>query len=95
PRTSVHLLRALKNESDMSAPFERNRLSVANFQLRLCISLSVLGGLRSVIALTFEGLALIPCLVVRCPRNGPSSTPKEHFFRLSFILIDQSLSKVS
>ncbi|GJR96095.1 hypothetical protein Tco_0268269 [Tanacetum coccineum] len=40
------LLRALKNGSDLSAPFERNWLSAASFLLRLCISLSVLGGLR-------------------------------------------------
>ncbi|GJW25230.1 hypothetical protein Tco_0039041 [Tanacetum coccineum] len=99
PLASVNLeqllLRTLKNGSDLSKPFERNRLSVASFLLRLCISLSVLGGLRSVIVLTFEGLALIPCLVMRCPKNGPSLTPKENFFGLSFILMDRSLSKVS
>ncbi|GJZ02352.1 hypothetical protein Tco_0520313 [Tanacetum coccineum] len=89
------LLRALKNGSDLSAPFERNRLSAVSFPLRLCISLNIFGGLRSVIALTFDGLDLIPCLVMRCPKNGPSSMPKEHFFGLSFILIDQSQSKVS
>ncbi|GKB23498.1 hypothetical protein Tco_0862899 [Tanacetum coccineum] len=69
-------------------------LSVPPLPLRLCTSLSVDGGSRSVIALTFEGLSLIPCLVIRCPRNGLSSTPKEHFFGLSFISMDQSLSKV-
>ncbi|GJT36833.1 hypothetical protein Tco_0936698 [Tanacetum coccineum] len=47
------------------------------------------------IAFTFEGLALIPIFVMRYPRNGPSFTPKEHFLGLSFILIVQSLSKVS
>nr|GEY33997.1 hypothetical protein [Tanacetum cinerariifolium] len=30
--------------------------------------------------LDFEGLTLIPCLVVRCPKNGPSSMPKLYFF---------------
>ncbi|GJR49929.1 hypothetical protein Tco_1400450 [Tanacetum coccineum] len=92
---SVLLLRAFKKGSELLVPFERNRLKAANFQLRLCISLSVIGSFRSVISLTFKGLALIPCLVMRCPKNGPSSTPNEHFFRFSFILINQSLSKVS
>ncbi|GKE96990.1 hypothetical protein Tco_1581845 [Tanacetum coccineum] len=50
---------------------------------------------RSEISFTFEELALIPCFVIRYPRNGPSSTPKEHFMGLSFILIARSLSKVS
>nr|GEU40121.1 hypothetical protein [Tanacetum cinerariifolium] len=40
------LLRALKKGRDLWAPFERYRLSTANFLLRLCISLSVFGGLR-------------------------------------------------
>ncbi|GKD69941.1 hypothetical protein Tco_1324031, partial [Tanacetum coccineum] len=59
------LLRALKNGSDLSTPFKRNRLRDVSFPLRLYISLSVLGSFRLVIALTFEGLALIPCLVMR------------------------------
>nr|GEU80857.1 hypothetical protein [Tanacetum cinerariifolium] len=59
---SVQLLIALKNGSDFLASFERNRLSAANFPLRLCTSLSVLGGSRSVTTLTFKGLALIPYL---------------------------------
>ncbi|GKC89718.1 hypothetical protein Tco_1150367 [Tanacetum coccineum] len=63
------LLRALKNGSDLSAPFERNQLSAVSFPLRLCISLNIFGGLRSLIALTFDGLDLIPCLVMRCPKN--------------------------
>nr|GEX71774.1 RVT_3 domain-containing protein [Tanacetum cinerariifolium] len=37
-------LSALKKGSDFSAPFDRNRLSAASFPLRLCMSLSVLGG---------------------------------------------------
>nr|GFA45368.1 hypothetical protein [Tanacetum cinerariifolium] len=92
---SVQLLSALKKGRDFSAPFDKNRLSVVSFPLRLCTSLSVLGGSRSVTALTFEGLALIPCLVIRCLRNGPSSMPKDHFFGLSFMLINRNLSKVS
>ncbi|GKE28055.1 hypothetical protein Tco_1443439, partial [Tanacetum coccineum] len=75
--------------------FERNWLKAANFPLRICISLSVVGGVRSEISLTFEGLALIPCLVMRCPRNVPSSTLKERFFVLSFMLMAQSLSKAA
>ncbi|GJY26762.1 hypothetical protein Tco_0401488 [Tanacetum coccineum] len=62
---SVQLLSALKIESDFSAFFEMNQLSAANFPLRLCTSLSVLGGSRLVTALTLEGLALIPCLLVK------------------------------
>ncbi|GJU21698.1 hypothetical protein Tco_1155040 [Tanacetum coccineum] len=76
------LLSILKKGRDFLAPFDKNRLSAASFSLRLCTSLSVLGGSRSVTTLTFKGLALIPCLVIRCPRNGPSSTPKEHFLRV-------------
>ncbi|GJV45808.1 putative reverse transcriptase domain-containing protein [Tanacetum coccineum] len=53
---------ALENGSDFSTPFDRNHLSATSFPLRLCTSLSVDGGSRSVIALTFEGLALIPCI---------------------------------
>ncbi|GJU22002.1 hypothetical protein Tco_1155344 [Tanacetum coccineum] len=45
---SMQLLRALKNHRDLSAPFKRNMLSAANFPLRLYISLSVFGGLRSI-----------------------------------------------
>ncbi|GJU54736.1 hypothetical protein Tco_1228450 [Tanacetum coccineum] len=52
------LLSALKKGSDFSTPFYKNRLSAANFSLRLCISLSVFGVSRSVTALTFEGGAL-------------------------------------
>nr|GFC33159.1 hypothetical protein [Tanacetum cinerariifolium]GFC34695.1 hypothetical protein [Tanacetum cinerariifolium] len=70
------LLSALKNESNLSTSFERNQPRAASFPLRLCISLSVLGGFKSVIALTFEGLAWIPCLVMRSPKNDPSLTPK-------------------
>ncbi|GKB63128.1 hypothetical protein Tco_0919314 [Tanacetum coccineum] len=91
----VQFLSTLKNGSGLSDPFERNLLRAANFSLRVCISLGVLHRFRSVIALTFEGLALIPCLVMRCPKNGPSSTPKERFFGLSFILMKRSLLKVS
>ncbi|GJW86974.1 hypothetical protein Tco_0162314 [Tanacetum coccineum] len=91
----MQLFSTLKKGRDLSAPFERNWLKAANFPLRICISLSVIGGVRSEIALTFEGLALIPCLVMRCPRNVPSSTPKERFFVLSFMLMAHSLSKAA
>ncbi|GJY92901.1 hypothetical protein Tco_0508683 [Tanacetum coccineum] len=77
------------------APFDRKRLRAAIFLLRLCTSLSVFGCLTSVMAFTFEGLARIPCLVMRCPKNRPSSMPKEHFFELSFMLIDRNFLKVS
>ncbi|GKB32127.1 hypothetical protein Tco_0871528 [Tanacetum coccineum] len=43
---SAQLLNALKKGSDFSAPFDRNRLSAVSFLLRICISLSVLGGSR-------------------------------------------------
>ncbi|GKA91019.1 hypothetical protein Tco_0812889 [Tanacetum coccineum] len=43
---SAQLLKALKKGSDFLAPFDRNRLSAARFPLRICISLSVLGGSR-------------------------------------------------
>ncbi|GJT25328.1 hypothetical protein Tco_0895265 [Tanacetum coccineum] len=56
------LLCILKKGRDFSAPFVENRLSAASFPLRLYTSLSVLGGSRSVPALNFKGLALIPCL---------------------------------
>ncbi|GJT76397.1 hypothetical protein Tco_1043122 [Tanacetum coccineum] len=92
---SIQLLSALKKGSDFSTPFERNQLSAASFPLRLYTPLSVFGGSKSVTTLTFKGLALIPCLVMRCPRNGYSSTLKEHFFGLSFMLMDLNLSKVS
>ncbi|GKA95088.1 hypothetical protein Tco_0817126 [Tanacetum coccineum] len=57
---SVQLLSALKKGSDFSAPFERNQISAASFPLRLCTSLSIFNVSKSVTALTFEGLALIP-----------------------------------
>ncbi|GJZ03711.1 hypothetical protein Tco_0536986 [Tanacetum coccineum] len=78
-----------------SAPFERKRFIVANFLPRLCISLTDLGSCKSNIALTFEGFALISCLVMRCPENLPTSTLKEHFFGSSFRLITRSLSRFS
>nr|GEW61336.1 reverse transcriptase domain-containing protein [Tanacetum cinerariifolium] len=89
----VQILSALKNESDFSTPFERNRLSVANFLLRVYTSLSILGGSKSMTSLAFKGLALIPGLEMRFLMNGPSLTSKKNFFRLSFILMDRSLSK--
>ncbi|GKD72635.1 hypothetical protein Tco_1330917 [Tanacetum coccineum] len=92
---SVQLLSALKKRSYFLAPFERNRLSTDSFLLRLCMSFSVFGGFESITALFFEGLALSPYLVMKCPKNIPSSTPEEHFFRLSFMLMDRNLSKVS
>ncbi|GKC34833.1 hypothetical protein Tco_1047217 [Tanacetum coccineum] len=92
---SVQLLSTLKKGRDLSAPFDMKRLRAAIFSLRLYISLNVFGCSTSVIAFTFEGLARIPCLVMRCPKNGPSSTPKEHFFGFSFMLIDRNFSKVS
>ncbi|GJS91675.1 hypothetical protein Tco_0774311 [Tanacetum coccineum] len=81
--------------SVLSAHFERKRFIAANFLSRLYISLTDLGGCKYDIALTFEGSGLIPCFVMRCPENLPSSTPKENFFGLNFRLITQSLSRVS
>jgi hypothetical protein len=92
---SIHPLRVLKNGSDRSAPFDKNLLKAASFPLRLCTSFNVFGDCRSVIAFTFEGFALIPCFVIKCPRNYPSSTPNEHFFGLSFIFMALSWLKVS
>nr|GEX50074.1 hypothetical protein [Tanacetum cinerariifolium] len=89
------LLSTSKKGSYLSAPFNRKRMRAAIFPLRLCTSLGVFGCLTSVMAFTFEGLARIPCLVMRFPKNGPSSMLKEHFFGLSFILIDQNFLKVS
>ncbi|GKA62135.1 hypothetical protein Tco_0761654 [Tanacetum coccineum] len=70
--------------SVLSAHFERKRFIAANFLSRLYISLTDLGGCKYDIALTFEGSGLIPCFVMRCPENLPSSTPKENFFGLNF-----------
>ncbi|GJR30604.1 hypothetical protein Tco_1106836 [Tanacetum coccineum] len=86
-RYIIKLLSVRIKGSVLSAPFERKRFRAAVFLLRFCISLTDLGGYRSEIAFTFKGFALIPCFVMRCPENIPSSTPKEHFFGLSFRLI--------
>nr|GEZ72456.1 hypothetical protein [Tanacetum cinerariifolium] len=59
-------------------------MRAAIFLLRLCTSLGVFGCSTSVMAFNFEGLARIPCLVMRFPKNGPSSMLKEHFFRRTF-----------
>ncbi|GJV72642.1 hypothetical protein Tco_1492637 [Tanacetum coccineum] len=91
----VQLLSVRLKGSVLSALFERKRFRAANFLLRFYISLTDLGGCRSEIAFTFEGLAFIPCLVMRCPDNIPSTMPKEHFFGLSFKLIALSPSRVS
>nr|GEW02384.1 hypothetical protein [Tanacetum cinerariifolium] len=85
----------VKKGMDISAPFDKKRLRAASFSLRLCISFNAQGCSNLVIALIFEGLAFMPCLVIRCPKNGPSSTPNEHFFAFSFMLIEQNLLKVS
>ncbi|GJW06053.1 hypothetical protein Tco_1568476, partial [Tanacetum coccineum] len=90
---SLHHLSTLKKARDLSAPFDKNRPRAASFPLRLCMSFIVLGWSRSVTALTFKGLDFMPCLVMRCPKKGPSSTSNEHFFGFSFTLIDQNLSK--
>nr|GEY64288.1 hypothetical protein [Tanacetum cinerariifolium] len=83
----VQLLSVRIKGSVLSAPFERKRFRATNFLLRFYISLTDLGGCSSEISFTFEGLAFIPCLVMRCLENISSSTPKEHFFGLSFRLI--------
>ncbi|GJS95242.1 hypothetical protein Tco_0802210 [Tanacetum coccineum] len=90
PPTSIELsscfaqfFSTFRKGSALSVPFERNRLKAASFSLRHCISLTVLGSFKSKIAFTFEGLALIPLFVIRYPRNGPSSTLKDHFLGLS------------
>ncbi|GJR22078.1 hypothetical protein Tco_0970605 [Tanacetum coccineum] len=94
---SVQLLSTLKKGMDLLMPFDRKWLRAAIFPLRLCTSLSVFSCSTSVMAFTLEGLARTrtPCLVMRHPKNGPSLTPKEHFFGLSFMLIDQNFLKVS
>nr|GEU61787.1 hypothetical protein [Tanacetum cinerariifolium] len=88
------LLSTLKKGRDPLAPFYRKWLRAAIFSLRLCMSFSIFGCSTSVMDFTFEGLARIPCLVMRFPKNGHSLTSKEHFFRLSFMLIDRNFSKV-
>nr|GEU28876.1 integrase, catalytic region, zinc finger, CCHC-type, peptidase aspartic, catalytic [Tanacetum cinerariifolium] len=85
----------LEKGRDLLTPFDRKLLRAAIFLLRLCTSLIGFSCSTSVIDFTLEGLARIPCLVMRCPKDGRSSTLKEHFFGLSFMLIDQNFSKVS
>nr|GFA58709.1 hypothetical protein [Tanacetum cinerariifolium] len=48
-----------------SVLFERNRFRTANFLLKFCISLTILGGCRDDVAFTSEGSALMPCFVTR------------------------------
>nr|GEV07136.1 hypothetical protein [Tanacetum cinerariifolium] len=86
-------LDTLKKGRDLSAPIDKKRLRAASFSLCLHISFNAQGCSNLVTALIFEGLAFMPYLVIRCPENGPSSTPNEHFFGFSFMLIDQNLSK--
>ncbi|GJX56082.1 hypothetical protein Tco_0285979 [Tanacetum coccineum] len=91
----VHEGKVFMKGRDFSALFERNLFRAANYLLKLCISLTVFGGCRADMAFTLEGSALMPCFVIRLREYIPSSTPKEHFLRLSFRLIARSLLRVS
>ncbi|GJS96913.1 hypothetical protein Tco_0803881 [Tanacetum coccineum] len=85
----------LKKGKDFSALLDMNLFRAASFPLRFRTSLMVFGLFRLIRAWIFVGLALMPCFDNTCPRNWPSSIPKEHFFGLSFMLIFWSLLKVS
>nr|GEV03451.1 putative ribonuclease H-like domain-containing protein [Tanacetum cinerariifolium] len=76
----VQLLSILKKGRDLSPTLDKNWLSAASFPLRLCISLSVFGCSWSVTTFTFEGLALIPFLLVYCIE---SLAPNHYGFRYS------------
>ncbi|GKA20636.1 hypothetical protein Tco_0700625, partial [Tanacetum coccineum] len=67
-----------------NASYSASLLVVSNSNLR-----------ASKTVFTFEGFALIPFLMMRCPRNGLFSTPKEHFPGLSFMLNFRRFSNVS
>ncbi|GJR68601.1 hypothetical protein Tco_0014666 [Tanacetum coccineum] len=80
----VQLLSARIKGSVLSAPFERKRFGAANCLLRFCILLTDLGGCRSEIAFTFEGLAFIPCLVMRYPEKYSFFYAKRTFLWIEF-----------
>ena len=72
-----------------------NRFRVANFRVRLCISLSVRGDFISMTGKIFLGFASITLWLTMNPKNFPKLTLNTHFYEFSFILYLISSSKVS
>lgn len=79
----------------LSIAHDMNRLRVANFPVRLYMSLSVRGDFILMTAQIFLGLALIPLWLIIKPKNFPKDTSNTHFSGFSFILYCLSSSKAS
>nr|GEU51348.1 uncharacterized mitochondrial protein AtMg00810-like [Tanacetum cinerariifolium] len=77
--------------SELSSPNSishlSTRLDFSGLARIYLMGLSVNTQIEEEIAFTFEGLALIPCLVMRYPMKGPSSMLKEHFFGFPYLVM--------
>ena len=87
--------KTLKNGRHLSVALETNLFSVTTLPVRLWISLTVLGGFMSMIALILSGLASTPLCETRKPRNFLDETPNVHLAGLSSILYFLRIRKVS
>ena len=95
--SSIHsndFLRVRKNGRHLSVALETNLFRAAIFPFKLWTSLTVLGGSNSIMARTFSGLTSIPLWDTMKPKNFLAVTPNAHLFGFSFMLNDQSVSKV-
>ena len=96
--SSVHpkaFVSTLKKGRHLSVDRETNRLSVAILSVSPCVSLMVLGGCISRMALILFGLASIPLCETIKPRNLLEETPKAHLLGFSFIWYLQNVLNVS
>ena len=90
----VFLRNSLKNRQHLSEDLLMNRLRAAAI-LVSCTSFAFLGLISWSMAAICSGLASIPCLVTKCPRNLPELTPKVHFAALSLSLCCRRIAKIS
>ena len=96
--SSVHLndlLRVQKKGRHLFVALETNLFRVALFPFKLWTFLTILGGSNSIMTHIFSRLTSIPLWDTMKPKNFPTVTPNVHLFGFSFILYDQSVSKVS
>ena len=72
-----------------------NLLKAAMHPVSFIRSFLLLGGFMNLMALTLEGLALMPRLLTMKPSSFPDGTPNTHLVRLSFHLNFLRFSNIS
>ena len=87
---------SLKNGRHLFEDLLMNLFSAAAIPMSFWTSFAVFGLMRLLIAMICLGLASIPRLVIKCPKNFPELTPKAHFaaFSLSLRLLSTANTTV-